>query len=173
MTLVSRFRTSTATPGSMAPLLSLTPPWMADVVICARDGGAIARIRTATPTIMRMRLLTVHLTAASCGKFPGGCQYYCVIAAIMVLDSVHRGARGDRAGVLRRCEGMPDSNGCPGQSKRTRPRRVATRTASVRLVTCSFSNRCARWLFTVRSEMSSATAISLLLCPLAVSYTHL
>src|SRR6266568_165506 len=39
------------------------------------------------------------------------------------------------------------------QSIRTSPRRVATFTASVRLVTPSFSKRCPRWLLTVRSLM--------------------
>jgi hypothetical protein len=38
---------------------------------------------------------------------------------------------------------------------------VATFTASVRLVAPSFSKRWARWVFTVRSLMSSADAISL------------
>ena len=49
------------------------------------------------------------------------------------------------------------------QSNRTSPRRVATRTASVRLVTPSFSKRCPRWVLTVRSEIPRAVAISLLL----------
>src|SRR5206468_261866 len=46
------------------------------------------------------------------------------------------------------------------QLRRTRPRRVAIFTASVRLVTPSFSNRWPRWVFTVRSLMPSSLAIS-------------
>ena len=58
-----------------------------------------------------------------------------------------------------------------GYSSRTSPRRVATLTASVRLVTPSFSNRCPRWVFTVRSLMSSAVAISLFALPSASSFS--
>src|SRR3989442_1730473 len=54
-------------------------------------------------------------------------------------------------------------------SSRTRPRRVATFTASVRLVTPSFSKRCPRWVFTVRSLIASSAAISLLALPSAIS----
>src|SRR6185295_16917648 len=54
-------------------------------------------------------------------------------------------------------------------SSRTRPRRVATLTASVRLVTPSFSNRWPRCVLTVRSLMSSAVAISLFALPSAIS----
>src|ERR1044071_8357677 len=57
----------------------------------------------------------------------------------------------------------------PVYSSRTSPRRVATLTASVRLVTPSFSNRWPRFVLTVRSLMSSAVAISLFALPSAIS----
>src|SRR5262245_34967230 len=52
-------------------------------------------------------------------------------------------------------------------SRRTRPRRVPTLTASVRLVTPSFSNRFLRWVLTVRSLIASSLAISLFAFPSA------
>ena len=61
---------------------------------------------------------------------------------------------------------MGRGGGGDGQSaRRTRPRRTATFTASVRLVTPSFSNRWPRWVLTVRSLMPSALAISLFALP--------
>jgi hypothetical protein len=42
----------------------------------------------------------------------------------------------------------------------------------VRLVTWSFSNTCAKWFWTIRSEISSDVAISLLVLPLARSLSE-
>src|SRR5437588_12133459 len=52
-------------------------------------------------------------------------------------------------------------------SSRTRPRRMATLIASVRLVTPSFSKRCPRCVLTVRSLIESSVAISLFALPSA------